>query len=285
MNFQVSRRTALLGGAGAAACALTSPSRLLAAAASTSGRWELLFNGADLDDWTFFQEGVGETDKFNAVAIEDGGLRFLGSSYRPGPNAGFGHLATKRSFSNYHLRLDFRWGSRRFAPRTLAKRNSGLLYHMAPTRNVLFPDCVEFQFEEGDLGDAIVINARAIEGPNLGGTPVWPNYPPFLPRTYGPTLEFGGLTRQWYRRVSDFEIRDGWNTIDLIAFDDQAAHIVNGRITTTLFGLINKPVAGQAPVPLKSGRIALELEGAEIEYRNVMIRTLSGDDIATLKNG
>ena len=284
-NIEVNRRTALLGGAGLAASSLALPARLMAAAASSSGCWELLFNGVDLDDWTFFQEGVGEVDKFGAVAIEDGGLRMLGTDYRPKPDAGFGHLATKRSYADYHLRLDFRWGSRRFAPRTLAKRNSGLLYHMAPIRNVLYPDCVEFQFEEGDLGDAIVINARAVEGPNLGGTPVWPTYPPFIPRTYGPVLEFGGITRQWYRKVSDFEIRDGWNTIDLIAFDDQAAHLVNGRIVTTLFGLINKPVEGQAPVPLKSGRIALELEGAETEFRNIMIRSLSTDDITKLKKG
>ncbi len=247
--------------------------------------WQLLFNGVDLDGWSFYQDGVGDTDRFNAVAIEDGVLRLLGPGYGAPDGAGFGRLTTTRRFADYHLRLDYRFGDRRFAPRSLAKRNSGILYHMAPTEGVLYPDCIEFQMEETDVGDAILVNVQGIQGPDLGGTPVWPTLPPFLPRTYAEPLVFGGLARQWYRKNGNFERLGEWNTLDIIAFGDTAAHIVNGRVVTTLFGLIEKPAPGKQPVPLTGGRIALEMEGAEVLYRNVMIRQLDAADIAQILKG
>jgi hypothetical protein len=275
----------MMGAALATGVAGSLPARLALAAPKGGAPWRLLFNGVDLTGWNFFQEGVGETDRLGAVAIEDGVLRLQGPAYEPRGETGFGHLATAESFSNFHLRLDFKWGGRRFAPRSLAKRNSGILYHMAPSKGVLYPDCIEFQVEETDVGDAILINVQGLEGISLGGTPVWPNYPPFLPRTYSEPQVFAGLARQWFHKTGDFEIRDGWNTLDIIAFEDQAAHLVNGRVVTTMFGLVQKPEEGKPRVPLTGGRIALELEGAEIAFKNIMIRSLGADDIALMRKG
>ena len=285
MAFGTDRRALLRSGiAGAVALAGGfDPIRL--SAAELVNPWQLLFNGVDLTGWTFYQEGVGEVDRLGAVAIDDGVLHFMGPHYERAPESGFGHIATRETFADYHLRLDFRWGSERFAPRTLAKRNSGILYHMAADKGVLYPDCVEFQVEESDVGDAILVNVLGLEGANLGGTPVWPNYPPFLPSTYPAPIVAGGIARLWFKKTGDFELRDGWNTLDLIAVGDQAAHIVNGRIVTTVFGLRQRPVAGQPLSPLRNGRIALELEGAEVMFRNVMIRHLDAANVASIKRG
>lgn len=281
VNRRMLLRSGMIGASAVASGAIPS----LLRAATPLNPWQLLFNGVDLAGWTFYQDGVGTADRLGAVAIDDGVLHFMGPRYQRTPGGGFGRLTTRDSYADYHLRLDFRWGSERFAPRKLAKRNSGILYHMAPGDTVLYPDCIEYQMEESDLGDAILVNVQGLEGANLGGTPVWPTFPPFLPKTYPEPVVAGGIARQWYKKTGDFELRDGWNTLDLIAFGDQAAHIVNGRIVTTLFGLRQRPADGHPGAPLTGGRIALELEGAEILFRNVMIRRLSADDITTLKRG
>lgn len=282
MLDDLTRRTVLrAGGMGLAGMMLAGP----AAAQGAARGWRPLFNGVDLSGWSFFQEGVGATDRLNAVSVENGILRFLGPSFDRGQKAGFGRLTTDRAFGNYHLRLDFKWGTERYSPRTLAKRNSGILYHMPAESGVLYPDCVEFQVEESDVGDAILINVEGLEGANLGGTPVWPNYPPFLPKTPMAPVVAGGLSRRWFHKTGDFERRDDWNTLDLIAFDDQAAQLVNGRIVTTIFQLRNSPASPKAGTPLTAGRIGLEIEAAEILFRNVMIRDLDAAAIATLRKG
>lgn len=277
----INRRTTLKS-IGALAGASLFPGRAMAATQKTAlaSPWRSLFNGRNLDGWTLFEQGEGNADPHGAISIENGVLRLLGPKFKGPDKASFGHIATTGDHANFHLRMEFRFGTRRFAPRMLQRRNSGLLYHMGPERDRLFPDCVEFQFEEGDIGDAIMVNTRALQGPQLGGTPLWPSYFPGLPTEYAEPLSAGGVARQWHRHNGQYERLDDWNTIDLYAFDDQAAHLVNGRIVNTLFRMI-----GRDGTPLTKGRIALEFEAAEVFMRNVMIRDLSADEIAAIRAG
>lgn len=273
------RRSALTGLAGLLAAA---PLARLGATAPPppESAWRNLFDGRSLDGWTVWQEGSGTSDAHNAVAIHGGMLHFLGPEFDGPDQASFGHLATTREFADYHLRLEFRWGERRFAPRDLQRRNSGILYHMSPERDRLFPDCVEFQVQEGDVGAAVMVNTRALQGPLLGGTPLWPNYFPGLPTDYQKQIVAGGIARQWHPQSGPYERLGAWNTLDLYAFGDQAAHLVNGRIVNTLFKIIDRTDAAKT-----KGRIALEFEAAEISFRNIMIRDLSIDEIARIKAG
>lgn len=256
------------------------PAQLLAKA-SPRNDWQQLFDGKSLDGWTFYQEGVGATDLRNAVVIKNRELHFLPPSYHH-VDAPPGHIATVGEWSNYHMRVEYRWGVRRWAPRALQRRNSGLLYHMGPENDRLFPDCVEFQIQEGDVGDAVVVNSLALQGPLLGGTPLWPNWIEAFPSTYQQPVKAGPYARQWHRQSGHYERIDGWNTLDLIAFDDQAAHLVNGRIANTLFKMRKSDASG-ALVPMTKGRIALELEWAEVSFRNVMIRSLDPADVALIR--
>ena len=280
----IDRRLLLQGFAAASAA------RFVPAGAATprpSGRtlplrspWRSLFNGRDLGGWTVYQEGQPDPRHHGAIAVENGALHLLGPRFDGPDRASFGHIATTSEYGDYHLRMEFRFGERRFAPRLLQRRNSGLLYHLAAQRDRLFPDGVEFQFEEGDVGDAIMINTRALQGPLLGGTPLWPTYFPGLPGDYAEPTRAGGIARQWHRHASDYERIDDWNTVDLYAFGDQAAHLVNGRIVNTLFRMI-----GPDGKPLTRGRIALEFEAAEVFMRNIAIRDLGPEEIAEIKAG
>ena len=271
-------RRNFLGTASASAFGSVLPTGLLAK--ERDPRWQPLFDGQSLDDWTFFQQGVGNIDLRHAVSIERGMLHFLGSGYSA-TDAPPGHIATKSVWKDYHLRLEYRFGPNRWPPRKLQRRNSGLLYHMGPETDRLFPDCVEFQIEEGDVGDAIMVNTVALMGPSLGGTPLWPNWIPALPSTYQEPVVAGGIKRQWHKHTGDYERLDTWNTIDLYAFNDQARHLVNGNIVTTLFKSRKAGVNGEV-TPLTEGRIALELEWAEITFRNVMIRPLDANSVGLL---
>lgn len=271
-------RRQFLIGAGAATAALACP---VGYARAQSSEWRPLFNGRSLDGWRFFQDGGGAVDPGSAVKIERGVLHFLGGRQN-GEAAPSGHISTVETFANYHLRLDYKWGATRFAPRALQRRNSGLLYHLGEATDRLFPPCIEFQIEEGDVGDAIMVDTLALQGPLLGGTPLWPNYFPGLPQTYETPIRAGGLSRLWLRHSGIYERLDGWNTIDLYAFDDQAAHLVNGRIVNSLFRMV-RPEAGAAGTPLTKGRIALEFEQAEVYFRNVMIRDLDQASIGRIK--
>lgn len=275
--MDVTRRN-VIGGSLIAAFGVGLPSALLAKSADPG--WTALFDGKSFEGWTFYQEGVGDTDRDGVVQIEKGMLHFLGPKHR-GTNAAPGHIATKTAWQDYHLRLEYRFGAQRFVPRALQRRNSGLLYHMGPERDRLFPDCVEFQIEEGDTGDAIMVNTMALQGPLLGGTPLWPNWIPAFPNDYQVPINAGGYRRQWHRHAGPYERLDDWNTLDLYAFGDQAAHLVNGRIVNTLFKMLRED-AGGARTPLISGRIALEFEWAEVMFRNVMIRPLDAAAISSL---
>src|SRR5688572_3606276 len=98
-----------------------------------------LFNGKNLDGWDTYvgptydsvkKEFSGEPAGLNkdplgvfTVVKEDGkpAIRVSGEN--------FGGLSTQKEFGNYHLRLEFKWGKLKWAPKKNAKRDSGLLYH------------------------------------------------------------------------------------------------------------------------------------------------------------
>ena len=240
-----------------------------------AGPWIPLFNGRDLSGWTFYQEGVGQNDRTRAVVVEEGEIRMLGHAHTGGERPGMAHIATDREYENYHLRFEYRFGAARFEPRLLAKRNSGVLYHMFPQRDRVWPNSIEFQLEESDVGDAILINTRCYPGADLGGTPAWPTQVPAFPRpTFPQPVEpRPAIERQHVRKNGDFERIQDWNTIELLAIGDKSAHLVNGRIVNTLYELVGQDVEDRnAYRPLTKGRIGLELEAAEVAFRRVEIR-------------
>ena len=273
-------RRHVLTAIGCGAVGLTVPDWLGSDAYAQSSRWRLLFDGQSLDGWQFYQDGVGFEDNQGVVAITDGNLHFLGPSHT-GDVAQPGYVATTQAFGDYHLRLDYRYGLNRWVPRRWQAANSGLLYHMTPhVGGRLFPPAVEFQTQQGNCGDAVMVDTLALQGPALGGTPLWPNWIPALPAEYQEPVSAGGYARQIHSRHLDFERANGWNTIDLIAFGDQAAHLVNGRIVNTLFRMRDP----EADAPLVAGRIGLEFEWAEVQFRNVMIRDLSTEAITKIRS-
>lgn len=264
----------ILTGAGMAAVL---PSPVLADVATTAGEnegWQPLLNGRDLTGWTFFQDGTGSQDRDGVIGFHDGVMHVLGPEYTGPAAARMGYIATEQEYGDYHLSLEYMWGPRRYEPRTLWKRDSGILYHVAAGRDFLWPDCIEYQIMELSTGDAIPVNHRAIQAISQGGLPAWPRDFPGNTQ-YAPQSNAGNTLRQWIRADGNFDTLEGWNTIELIARGDSAAHIVNGRIVTAMYGLqAQDPADRSRYVPVTKGRILLQIECAEIMFRNVKIRAL-----------
>jgi beta-glucanase (GH16 family) len=73
----------------------------------------------------------------------------------------------------------------------------------------------------------------------------------------------------------NFELLDQWNTVEVIWQGDRAAHIVNGR-TVNVATRLQQPDP-QNPgqfIPLTRGKIAIEIEYAEIWFRRIEVKAI-----------
>lgn len=187
----------------------------------------------------------------------------------------YGSLFTREAFANYHLKLQVRWGDRKWTPRTDLLRDSGLLYHSIGESGVDYwrswKLSQEFQIMEGHMGDYWNIGSSAIDIrafiPEGDMNPVASARQPFIP--IGAGARYGGFCL----RSADHETPDGgWTELELITVGDRSLHIVNGHVVMILKG--SRYLDGDAAVPLTEGAIQLQSEGAETFFRRVMIRPL-----------
>jgi len=259
-------------------------------AGAAEGAWRPLFNGRDLGGWETWlgrphasleiaglaRGGDGKyTDPiglnrdplgvFGVVTVDGApALRFSGQV--------FGTLSSLESFSNYHLRLQFKWGEKRWPPRATVVRDSGLLYHghgpHGGGTGSAWINSHELQIQERDCGDYWAV------GPVQADIPARPSGEKLF--QYDPAaapLAFGVGTPRGSRviRLADREKPHGeWNTIELVCVGDESVHVVNGELVLRLRGL--RTAAGER---LQAGCIQLQSEGAEIFYRAIEVRPVT----------
>jgi len=224
--------------------------------------WESLFNGENLDGWYTYLPSEGRNrDPEGVFKVENGMLHILDvedKGYRD-----FGYLATEKSYRDYHLRLEYKWGSKRFAPRAATKRDSGVLYHVTGGDRV-WPRGVEYQIQEGDTGDFWLISGTTLSTTVRSPHESEPRYEQF-------GKPYTSRQGRFVRIVKDgtFEREEDWNTVDIIVRGDTATHMINGRVNNRAYSL-HQPGGD----PLTAGKILLQAEGAEVFYRNIQIRPL-----------
>lgn len=257
-----------------------------------SDGWISIFNGRNLEGWyTYFQKSGKNNDPLGMVRVDNGMIHILGN-HVPDGAAETGFLSTTAEYSNYRFRGEYRWGIARHKPRSEWKRDNGLLIHVVGEDRV-FPMCMEFQVQETDTGDIIPIGGIRHMSPQIGaGLPPWPNMPASAVPAGGPGQPRGN------KRLSDLEDREGWNLAEYICRGPHCAFLVNGRIVNTMFQMTRPdppvfPARGAAPpagaaapppavepnfVALERGRIGIEVEYAEIWWRNLAIRPITDAD-------
>lgn len=229
-----------------------------------------LFNGRDLDGWyTWLRESHYEDPK-KVFSVKDGILRVSGEEW--------GGLATRKSYSDYHLIVEWRWGGPAHGERQTKARDSGILVHASGRDGAhanTWLESIECQIIEGGCGDFILVNGDA--KPSLscetrvgsnkdlywqkGGTPVTRNAGRF---------DWFGRDPEWkdalgFRGREDIEKPTGeWNRSEVIARGSSLTNLVNGVI-------VNQ---GTGATPA-AGKIQLQSEGAEIHFRRVEMRPIS----------
>jgi hypothetical protein len=261
------------------------------------GAWTPLWNGRDLEGWTTwmqrpeptsdvpgltrgadgrYTEPIGSNRDplrvFTVVPEVDGkpAIRISGEA--------FGELRSARVLEDYHLTLQFKWGQKKWPPRDAANRSrdTGLLYHVhaGPGEGGrLWARSIEFQIQEGDTGDLYAVgSAIAVRAATIPGTtPAEYVYNPNGPWTY--FSQIAGQTGRCIKQPDAERPTGEWNTLELICLGQRCIHVVNGKVVMRLLGPTR--IMGSVPTPVTSGAIILQSEGAEVFYRDVMMRSIT----------
>jgi Domain of Unknown Function (DUF1080) len=244
---------------------------------NSTERWVSLFNGRNLDGWyTFLQQHGKNHDPDHVITIEDGAIHL----YKDATDASkvvMGYIGTEKEYGDYHLRVQYRWGTKKFEPRYTLKRDAGLYYHIIGP-DAVWPRALQFQIQQTDVGDLIALYGFAVD------TWIDPRTrtaqePTYQEKEHGgePRVLGGGKGIAYQKRLpGDFEL-DGWNTIEVIARGDTTTHVLNGHIVNQgkNVRLVSTDNSGSTR-PITRGRIALEIEAAELFFRKIELRELGG---------
>ena len=183
----------------------------------------------------------------------------------------FGGLTTLQSYDNFHLRTQQRWGTRKWEPRLNAVRDNGILIycvgeHGAGGKNWMRSQ--ECQVQEGDIGDWWPIAGAIIDVAAKDEDPKIVRYFPGAPvRTM--------RTRVWHGTDYLEKPSGEWNTIEVYSLEGNAVFRLNGRTVNVIRNSRYREKGSEQDIPLKSGKLQVQSEAAECEYRRLEIRPLS----------
>jgi hypothetical protein len=237
-----------------------------------------LFNGKDLSGWDTwlgrpFQEktevGLNNDPKKVYTVVEADGkpaIRISGEI--------FGALTSKDDFENYHLSLEFKWGEKKWPPRLKDVRDSGLLYHCVGKHGAqgsYWMRSQELQIQEKDCGDyySVAGGIVDVEGYRKDGKG------PVIYKKGGDkfTVPSKGIGGRIVKHPDNEKPSGQWNTIEVLTVGQTSVHIVNGKVVMVLTG--SRQMLDGKEVPLTKGKIQLQSEGAEVFYRNIVLRPIS----------
>jgi hypothetical protein len=235
----------LVGGAGIRSTITTLAGRTQQPAAPeavTPDRVTQLFNGRDLSGW---QPDVPAKDKNpdapDSFIVRNGMLVSLGVPR--------GHLLTESAYRDYRLEVEYRFAGK--------PGNCGVLVHASRLRalSAMFPQSIEVQMNHLHAGDFWCIQEN-IEVPDMDTR---------RPRKEG--QKYGGSegdARRILNLTDNSEKPLGeWNTMVVEARGRTLKVLVNGDLVNEGFGST-----------ADRGRIAIQAEGAEVEFRRVEIGPL-----------
>ena len=213
-----------------------------AASAMVPDKVAPLFNGKDLSGWEADVPARDKGDKLpDSFVVRDG---LLVSKGKPE-----GHLVTKQAYRDYRLEVEYRFPGK--------GGNCGVLVHASKPRALykMFPQSIEVQMMSGDAGDFWCIQ-EDIKVPDMEKR-----------RPRKPNEKWGGAEGD-ARRI--LNLTDGsekplgqWNTMVIEARGRSLAVWVNGDKVNDGF-----------EATADRGRIALQAEGTEVEFRKVDIGPL-----------
>lgn len=209
--------------------------------ASCNDRPISLFNGKDLTGWHAdvpMRDSIPDAPE--SFIVRDGMLVSLGEPR--------GHLVTKETFKNYRLEIEYRFPGE--------PGNCGVLVHASTPRALykVFPKSIEVQMKHENAGDFWVI-VEDIEVDNME-----------VQR--GPKEKWG-ITEGKNRRIQNLTDHSEkplgeWNNMMIECLRDQIKVWVNGDLVNAGFN-----------ATVSSGKIAVQAEGAEVEFRKFLLTPIT----------
>jgi hypothetical protein len=201
---------------------------------------ESLFDGKSLTGWYI---DVPDLQKDSSLRkpfiVRDGLLVSLGT---PG-----GHLISEKSYENYILEFEYRFAGK--------PGNCGVLVHASTPRSLyeMFPKSIEVQMMHSNAGDFWCIQ-EDIQVENME-------------KRRGPKEKWGvseGKERRILNLTDNSEKPLGeWNRMKVKCEGDRVTVWVNGDLVNDGFG-----------ATAQKGQIALQAEGAEVEFRALLLTPL-----------
>jgi len=239
--------------------------------------WQQLFDGETLTGWEPYFATPAPSVAAAAVpqnvfsVIEDGGQKLLRVSGET-----FGALVSSTSFSNYHLRVQWRWGDAKWPPRAHLRRSSGVIVHSLPRgafdATKSWRPGLELELQEGSCGDLWVGQGIRVDVPSrrerFMGNPLF-MYAAGYPLLTVPAAD----AEPRVVKSNDYEKSFGeWNVSEAIVFGPDAAFMTNGKLCMQWGNA--RTFLGEIETPLTEGTIQLASEGAEIHFRKISLRPL-----------
>ena len=220
---------------------------------------------------------------------------------------GYGYVATKDNYRDYHLVLEFKWGTKTWGTREKKAKDNGILLHAYGPHGAYadtWMASIEAQIIEGGVGDILVLSPKLADGTELTTSlsaefaldrdqeKIWKQGSPRQTVTKG-RINWRGRDEDWsdtvgFRGKNDVESPSGeWNRLEVIAKGDTLQYFVNGALINEAFDC--KPAEGQ---------ILLQTEGAEMIVRRYelyplgefqekwsAIQASGGSDIGAVRDG
>jgi len=228
-----------------------------------------LFNGKNLEGWIpkFAGEKLGENYK-NTFRVENGILKVSYDDYENFNNK-FGHLFYKKKFSNYKLRVEYRFvgDQMKGSPSWAYKNNGAMIHSQSPQSMELdqwYPVSIEVQLVGGNGKEKRPTAGVCTPGTNIkiNGIQVPQHCTPSLAKTYS---------------------GDEWVTVVVVVLNNKLIqHFVEGKkvmeyTDPTVGGGDGKPDDYPIPdgTPLKEGYIAIQSEGAPTEFRKIELTEIA----------
>lgn len=227
-------------------------------------RGEQLFNGRNLDGWYAWLRSTKYEDPKKVFSVADGAIHISGEDW--------GGIATKKTYRDYRLVVEWKWGGHTWGDRTSKARDSGILVHAVGEDGAAsgtWMESIESQIIEGGTGDFILVAGK--NKPSLTaevrkdekGETYWHAGAPAVTRDRG-RFNWFGRDPAWrdvigFRGANEVEKPLGeWNRQEILCDGDSITTILNGIV-------VNRGTKSSHT----EGKIQIQSEGAEILVRKV----------------